>query len=70
MAQTTLGDAAFSIPVAHRCVICGGSAPVGKAPNQICNDCLDRVREEDREAEYDDYAAYLKEKLSSDGNHP
>lgn len=62
-AQTTLDDASFSVPPEHRCCLCGDPAPVGRQPNGICDDCLDRVRAEDREADYDNYAEYLTEKL-------
>lgn len=69
MTQTTLDDAAFAIPPEQRCSQCGGEAPVSSrgVPSGICDECLDRVRDEDSEAEYDNYAEYLTEKLHDGG---
>lgn len=68
MTQTTLDDATFAVPPEHRCQQCGGPAPVSSRgiPSGICESCLDRVRKEDSEAEYDNYAEHLKEKLDDD----
>ena len=30
--------------------------------NQICDECLDRLRHRDAEANYDNYGSYLKER--------
>ena len=37
---------------------------VPPAPGDLCETCLDRVRHEDREAEYDNYGDYLREKFA------
>lgn len=63
--QTKLDDSSFSIPSSHRCDRCGSPAPVSNrgVPNGMCDDCLEAVRREDREAEYENYAEYLRDKL-------